>query len=141
MDRFWSKVDQTGDCWLWTGALISSGYGSFYFNGGSVLAHRFVYELKVGVIPDGMVIDHLCHTRMCVNPDHLRLTSYRGNQLNRAGAQSNSKSGMLGVSWCKKKRKWRAQFSREFLGYFDNADDAAEAVRLKKIHEVRTVQC
>jgi hypothetical protein len=60
-------VDGIG-CWIWTGYVISSGYGQF---GKRTRAHRYVYELLVGPIPDGLILDHLCRVRRCVNPDHL----------------------------------------------------------------------
>jgi hypothetical protein len=72
--RFWSKVDKTGDCWQWTASLGHNGYGRFG-NGsdslGSRQAHRVAYELLVGPIADGLVIDHLCRNRACVNPTHM----------------------------------------------------------------------
>ncbi len=71
IDRFWAKVDKTGECWLWRGAHVPKGYGQFAIERRPVYAHRFVYELVVGSIPDGMQIDHLCRTPACVNPDHL----------------------------------------------------------------------
>lgn len=76
--RFWAKftVDDNG-CWIWTGAIVANGYGSFGMNNGSQLAHRVAYELLVGPIPDGMEMDHLCRVRRCVNPEHLEpVTKY-----------------------------------------------------------------
>lgn len=70
-ERFWLKVDATGDCWTWTGAHKSSGYGSFWNGEKSVLAHRYSYKTLVGGIPEGLELDHLCRVRDCVNPDHL----------------------------------------------------------------------
>lgn len=77
-DRFWSKVDKSGDCWLWTGSR-SVGYGNLGIDGQTVLAHRYVYELEIGPIPDGLQIDHLCRVRHCVNPDHLETVTQREN--------------------------------------------------------------
>lgn len=71
--RFWAKVDKTGECWLWTASLTSHGYGQFYFDGRPVAAHRFSYELFSLPIPAGMDVDHTCRIRACVNPFHLRL--------------------------------------------------------------------
>lgn len=70
-ERFWSKVNKTDDCWIWTASLRSGGYGQFNAGGKIVRAHRFAYEVLVGPIPDGLHLDHLCRNRKCVNPDHL----------------------------------------------------------------------
>ena len=72
LDRFVAKVERTEDCWLWTGASTALGYGQFSGGQGRlVYAHRWSYEHHVGPIPEGLVIDHLCQTPSCVNPEHL----------------------------------------------------------------------
>ena len=58
-------------CWLWTGAVTSSGYGSFVHEGRAKSTHRLPYELIVGPIPHGLHIDHLCRNKKCCNPEHL----------------------------------------------------------------------
>lgn len=69
-ERLARYVDQTGDCWLWTGAL-NKGYGVFTSGYRIRSAHRWSYELHVGPIPDGLTLDHTCRVRRCVRPDHL----------------------------------------------------------------------
>jgi hypothetical protein len=73
VDRFLEKVERDGllGCWIWTGASTIHGYGIFSVDGHLVHAHRVAYRLFVGEIPDGLDIDHLCRTRLCVNPAHL----------------------------------------------------------------------
>lgn len=78
-ERLWEKVEPTGFCWEWTGAHLQSGHGRFYVAGRVVQAHRFVYELLVGEIPDGMQLDHLCRNTSCVNPDHLEPVTHAEN--------------------------------------------------------------
>lgn len=75
-DRLWQFVEDVGDCWEWRGWINGMGYGGFYAAkrcGASTttLPHRLAYELVVGVIPDGLVLDHLCRNPPCVNPAHL----------------------------------------------------------------------
>ncbi len=81
-ERFEALLTRNGDsdCWEWVGTLNASGYGRFRFRGsGAYLAHRASYEMHVGEIPDGLVIDHLCRNRSCVNPDHLEPVTDREN--------------------------------------------------------------
>lgn len=79
-DRFWPKVSKSDGCWQWRGA-VSSGYGMLWVERRMVPAHRVAYELIVGPIPDGMVIDHLCRNHGCVNPDHLEPVTNHENIL------------------------------------------------------------
>lgn len=86
--RFWSKAFLSGDCWLWTGTMYPNGYGMFRINSprATVLAHRFAYRKLRGPIPQGMVLDHLCREKSCINPWHLEIVSQRLNvQRGRAG--------------------------------------------------------
>ncbi len=73
-ERFWTKVQKSEDCWLWTGAKQVGGYGLMRVGGfGSppARAHRVAYMLANGPIPEGLEIDHLCRNKACVRADHL----------------------------------------------------------------------
>jgi hypothetical protein len=74
-----------GSCWLWTGTITNGGYGQFYYRGKREYAHRVVYGLLRGPIPDGMECDHLCRVRRCVNPRHIELVTRRENILRGLG--------------------------------------------------------
>lgn len=61
--------------------MYHNGYGEVLFRGRKMRAHRVAWERVNGPIPDGLVIDHVCRERSCVNPDHLRAVSRRVNAL------------------------------------------------------------
>lgn len=64
------RVSDTG-CWEWLGAMSDTGYGSVGHGGRIYSTHRLAYSLLVGPIPEGLVLDHLCEVRRCLNPQHL----------------------------------------------------------------------
>jgi hypothetical protein len=91
------KRDASG-CWLWTGPADSSGYGVISTSNGQQKVHRFSYLMHKGPIPDGMQVDHRCHTeavqactcssdqdrcphRRCANPAHLEAVTNAENTL------------------------------------------------------------
>ena len=69
--RFWSHVQKSDGCWLWTGRTAGKGYGVIGSGKRTLYAHRISYELNVGPIPRGMFVCHHCDTPLCVRPDHL----------------------------------------------------------------------
>lgn len=145
--RFWPKVNKSGPlpdpstgittpCWIWTAQISSSGYGVFSICRRPTAAHRVSYELVKGPIPDGLVTDHLCRVRSCVNPDHLQPTSMMINS-QRQGLRTDNKSGHRGVYWSKPRRKWYVQVMANYKvytrGHFTNLDDAiAAATKLRQ---------
>ena len=104
IDRFLDLVDRRGrsECWPWLGGK-SSGYGMFAPEPRGLMgAHRYAYMIFIGMVPEGMDLDHQCHSaavvvgdcqggescphRSCVNPWHLepvtrKVNSQRGYRL------------------------------------------------------------
>ena len=74
------KVTASG-CWEWQGHIEANGYARFTIGQDRWLSHRWAYERFVGPIPTGLVIDHLCRNRRCVNPNHLEAVTARTNIL------------------------------------------------------------
>jgi flavin-binding protein dodecin len=102
--RFWSYVNKTDSCWLWTGGLSSNGYGHFTVlkpQRKAYRAHRFVYESIYGEIPAGRFVCHKCDTPACVRPDHLFLGTPQDNMDDKI-----RKGRQLCGEQCNKKLTW-----------------------------------
>lgn len=91
--RFWEKVDlgfDPGDCWIWTGALSSEGYGDFWLGGRggrTIRAHRLAWIWRHGDAPPAATpfLDHAvtCLGRFCISPLHLEPVDEAENQRRR----------------------------------------------------------
>lgn len=115
--RFWEKVNRNGpmpgpdtglttNCWIWLGSINAGGYGLFSVDRVNVKAHRFAYTFLVRNPDPGMMIDHLCHVRHCVRPDHLREATRAQNTQN-VTVYRNNQCGVRGVYWEEESKKWR----------------------------------
>lgn len=80
-DRFAEKTAPGPlGCLIWQGPLDKDGYGTFYFRRKNRRAHRVAWYSVHGAIPDGLVINHVCRTPACVNPQHLQcVTPYQNS--------------------------------------------------------------
>lgn len=83
-DRLWNRSIDVDGCWIYTGSK-SEGYGRIRYEGRNVPAHRLSYEFIVGEIPEGLMLDHLCRNRACINPDHLEPVTNKENILRGVG--------------------------------------------------------
>lgn len=130
-ERMLSKIDKTETCWEWTGAKHPLGYGQIKVAKTIKYAHRVMYELLIGEIPEGHFLDHVCHVPSCVNPAHLEPVTNKQNLENRAGANTNSLSGIRGVSFDKRRGTWYGRVTHNgkahHVGTFATPDEAERA--------------
>lgn len=81
-EKLLRKIERRPDgCWIYLGATNDIGYPTWrpYTTSKTQYVHRCSYEIFHGPIPDGAEVDHICHVRNCVNPDHLQALSHREN--------------------------------------------------------------
>lgn len=140
-ERFYDKINQTAGCWHWIGAKEGQGYGQLRVggraNGKLLKAHRISYELHIGPIPPGLVIDHKCRVKACVNPEHLRAITQKQNTENRSGARSDSKTGVWGVHQNNRTKKWFVSVRHHGVdhsgGTYTTLEEAAEAAKALRL--------
>jgi hypothetical protein len=91
--------------------------------------HRYLFDN-----PNGLVIDHINHNTLDNRRKNLRVLTHSQNLQNRKGATSLSSSGIRGVSWHKREKKWRAKIRvngiDKHLGSFNDIEDARKAVEI-----------
>lgn len=137
LERLEKRSVPVGSCMEWTGSKTVDGYGHMSVGGVLYMTHRLAWMEAHGPIPPGMVIDHECHNKACVYLPHLRLATRKQNNENKAGAYRNSRSGVRGVCWDKKKGKWRVAVGHNkrshFVGYFDDLEEAGEAAKQMRL--------
>lgn len=96
LNRFWSKVRKTDNCWFWVAGCMGKGYGSFRIGGKIYLAHIVSFYIHNGFWPKKCIL-HSCDNRSCVNPAHLREGTKKDNaedrELRNSWDRSGSKNG------------------------------------------------
>ena len=102
--RFWSKVQKTNDCWLWTCTTDLDGYGLFGVDGKQWRAHRFCKLITDGLDSSKPVVMHTCDNPRCVNPEHLVNGTIKENNLDKKSKRRDTKE-FWGSNWGSKYRK------------------------------------
>lgn len=78
------EVDGITGCWNWLKWVNPGGYGKIRVGARTWRAHRLYYERARGPIPEGLVLDHLCQNKRCINPDHLEAVTETENRRRRS---------------------------------------------------------
>lgn len=103
-------------CDLWTGALNSRGYGVVWFEGRLHLAHRVAWRLHRGRWPAAdRVLDHVCETKSCVAPGHLRELANWQNVRRAHPAKSDPKAEAQRAANRRSQAKSRGSYSSDYV--------------------------
>ena len=92
-ERLLSKCKITGECYIWSGAISTNGYGAFRINGITKPVHRVAYLLFNGPIPEGLHIDHTCNNRLCCNHEHLEAVTQDENNKRQGNRKTHCPQG------------------------------------------------
>lgn len=112
-------IDKNG-CWIYQGKPSRAGYATVTFTRlegkNTPYVHRLSYEYWYGPIPEGMVVHHICHRRMCINPEHLQLLSHSKNSGRHKRIQvilGECKHGEQIFVWCARCRVHHGQLLKQ----------------------------
>jgi hypothetical protein len=134
-ERMRTKIQKSpSGCWIWTGAFNSNGYGHIFTGSDgratkTQLAHRLIYEMKYGAIPEGMNVCHKCDVPACCNPDHLFVGTQADNLRDMRNKGRNPTSEEISIfakkAWTPELRAMRAKLTAD---------------RMKKIHDEKATE-
>lgn len=132
-EHLWSRVRKTDGCWLFTGAINTTGYGMVSLHGKkNQPAHRISWELVNGPIPKGLFALHKCDTPRCVRPDHLFLGTDADNSTDKA------RKGRAGIKLtAEKARAIKAMLAQNVLQYEIAAQFGVTPAIVSAIHRGR----
>jgi hypothetical protein len=118
------------------GGCDSNGYLRMQIDGKSYKAHRLIFLYHHGYIPEND-IDHIDRNRSNNKIENLREAS-RSCNLRNSTQQSQTSSGVKGLTWNKSRQKWKAQIvvhgASKYLGLYSDFTEATA-------HRLAAEQC
>lgn len=117
-----------GECWVWDGWRLPSGYGTLRFGRRTVLAHRLAWVTWVGPIPAGMQVCHRCDNPPCINPAHLFVGTQTDNLLDMSAKGRQAKVKPRGRFYGRKISEAQAREAIQRYQSGEGADSVARSL-------------
>mgnify|MGYP001768477732 CR=1 FL=1 len=126
---FWKKSPKVGVLeGAEAGYSREDGYRAFAFKNKDYLSHRVIFFFHYGYLPK--LVDHINQNTSDNRIENLREIDRRGNTYNTSKLWRHNTSGVRGVSWDSKQKKWTVRFKHEgkygFYGYYESVEEAAK---------------
>jgi hypothetical protein len=125
------RIIDSNNCWNWTMYVEPRGYGRIRYKGKTTTPHKVSYLEFVGLIPEGLELDHLCKNKKCFNPDHLEPVTRKENNI-----RSNCSSAINSrKTHCKKGHEYSGDNLRTWKntgGKLTRRCGECEKIRMKK---------
>lgn len=107
------------------GHIHHTGYKRFMLNGVEMLAHRVIFAMHHGYLPDE--VDHINGVKTDNRIENLRAATHSQNAHNQ-NTRSNNTSGIKGVSWNKLEKRWKVNVCldgvQKYIGGFKDKASA-----------------
>jgi len=122
---FWSQVNKTDGCWLWTGYVNRDGYGLHHAHNKIIRSHRYVLEYVEKIPLEKMIVMHKCDNPACCNPAHLAIGTHADNQLDKTNKNRQAKGESNGSSILTEEqvREMRSKYKPNIYTYKMLADE------------------
>lgn len=127
-EKFYIDKEDLNKIKPYTWSINDNGYLRANIKGKNIRMHRFILDLVD--YDKNLIIDHINHNTYDNRKINLRIATSTQNTCN-TSLRRNNKSGVTGVSWDNRCKKWEAKISIKkkytHIGYFENFDDAVKA--------------
>lgn len=127
---FWKKPQRNAKQWSEAGCFNDRGYKRIGLKNKHYYVHRLVWLCETGNFPSG-IVDHKNRDKTDNRFLNLREVSFAENAQNIVNPHGKSNSGLRGVFYDERYKKYRAYIfvngKRKNLGSFDDAESAKSA--------------
>lgn len=137
-DRIESKIERIPECgcWIWTDSVNNQGYGRIGIGSTKTyLAHRVMWEIENGKIPEGKFVCHHCDTPSCVNPHHMFIGTQKDNM------RDAKNKGRTVITHKQGEDHYESKFTNDQIVEIRSSNDSQVAIAQRFGVSTTTISC